>query len=298
MEHLLSINDLSKKEILKLIKLGQKIKKKPWKYSVKLPGKTLLMLFAKPSLRTNLSFNVGMHQLGGHAIFYDLGFSKWGKKESIKDSSRVLSRYVDIIMARLYEHKNMLELANYSEVPVINGLDDDEHPCQILGDFLTIKEKFRGWRRVKICYVGDGNNNVTHSLIFGCDKLRMDLVVSCPDKREFLPDKKVIGKTPYIYEKDSRKAVKGCDVVYTDSWMSYQIPASEKKRRVRVLKPFQVNRKLFNLNNDSVFMHCLPAGRGYEVTDEVIDSDRSIVYDQAENRLHIQKAILLKLLKK
>ena len=297
MKHLISLADMNKSEIIEIINLASLIKKNQSKYGNKLNGKTLLMLFAKPSLRTRLSFEIAMLKLGGHAIFYDIANSPLGKKESIKDFAKVSSRYVDAIMARLFEHKDMLELAKYSDVPIINGLDNSQHPCQILGDLLTIKEKLKRLNKLRICYLGDGNNNVTHSLIIACNKLGIDIVISCPDKKEFLPDKKVIDGDKYKYEKDPKKAVKDCDVIYTDSWMSYHIPESQKNKRVKILNPYQVNNKLFSINKKALFMHCLPAGRGYEVTDDVIDSKRSIVYDQAKNRLWIQAAILLKLIK-
>ncbi|MFH1592568.1 MAG: ornithine carbamoyltransferase [Candidatus Woesearchaeota archaeon] len=297
MKHLISLKDLSKKEILGLVDSASKIKKTPKKYSSELKGKTLLMLFAKPSLRTRLSFEVAMLKLGGHAIFYDIANSPLGKKESIKDGAEVISRFCDAVMARLFEHKDIVELAKYSDIPVINGLTNQMHPCQILGDFLTIKEKVGRLNKLKICYIGDGNNNVTHSLIIGCGKLGIDIVVCCPNKKEFLPDKKVIGNLRYKYEKDPKKAVKNCQILYSDSWMSYHIPEPQKKKRVAILKPYQVNKRLFDVNKKVLFMHCLPAGRGYEVTDDVIDGKRSIVYLQAENRMWSEMGILLKLLK-
>lgn len=296
-KNLLSLEDWSGKEILKLIKLGRKIKHGPHHYKDKLKGKTLLMIFAKPSLRTRLSFEIGMSKLGGHSVFYDLSHSTLGKKESIKDFSKVISRYADIVMARLYEHKQIEELAKHSSVPVINGLTDDFHPCQILGDFLTMNETLGNLKKIRIAYLGDANNNVTHSLIVGCDKLGMEITVSCPDKKEFLPNKNAIGKAKYRYEKDPKKAVRNADVIYTDSWMSYNITKTAEKRRARALKPYQVNGKIFDVSKKALFMHCLPAKRGHEVTDDVIDSKRSVVYQQAENRMWIQMAILLKYLK-
>ncbi len=298
MKHLLSLNDYSKKEILDFIDLAQKIKKNYNKYSSKLKDKTLLMIFAKPSLRTHLSFDVGMHKLGGHSIFYNLEQSTLGKKESIKDFSEVVSRYVDLVMARLYEHKDMLELAKYSDVPVVSGLDNYEHPCQALGDLLTIKEKFGKFKGLKLTYLGDGNNNVTHSLMFACSKVGIDMTVSCPNKNEYLPNEGVIKKTKVKIVNDPLLAVKDSDILYTDTWMSYHIKESQKKRRINELRKYQINKKLFIINKKTLFMHCLPAGRGYEVTDDVIDSKRSIIYDQAENRMWVQMAILLKLLKK
>lgn len=296
-KHLISLKNYSEIEILDIISLAQKIKKQPKNYSTKLKGKTLLMLFAKPSLRTRLSFEIAMLQLGGHAIFYDIANSPLGKKESIKDGAKVISRFCDAIMARLFEHKDMQELAEYSNIPVISGLDNQEHPCQILGDLLTIKEKFKKLNNLTIAYLGDANNNITHSLIYACKKLRIKLIISCPNRKKFLPNKELFTKKDYIYIKKPKKAVLKADIIYTDTYQSYHIPENEIKSRVRKLKKYQINEKLFNINKKALFMHCLPAVRGEEVTDEVIDSKRSIVYDQASNRLPIQQAILLKLLK-
>ncbi len=296
MKHLLSLNDWSKKEIEDTIELAIKLKKNPHKCINALSCKTLLMLFAKPSLRTHLSFDIAMYQLGGHAIFYDLSHSTLGEKESIKDFSKVISRYADVVMARLYAHKDIEELARYSDVPVVNGLTDYYHPCQALGDFMTIKEKLGKIRGVKVVYLGDANNNVTHSLILEAQRVGASLIVSSPNKKEFLPNPAAIGKARYEYEKNPERAVKNADVIYTDTWMSYQIPKSQEKRRMKFLKMYQANGRLFAVNKKALFMHCLPAKRGAEVTDEVMDSPRSIVYDQAENRMWSEKAILLKLL--
>ncbi|MBI2507637.1 ornithine carbamoyltransferase [Candidatus Woesearchaeota archaeon] len=286
MKHLLSIKDFSKEEILDFISLAEKIKRKPKKFSKKLLGKTLLMLFAKPSLRTHLSFDIAMYQLGGHAIFYDLSHSVLGEKESIKDFSKVTSRYVNVIMARLYEHKQLEELAKYSLIPVINALTNFSHPCQILGDLLTIKEHFGKLDGIKLTFIGDADNNITTSLIYACPKVGIKLNIVCPKELKT----KISGRYSLSF---SSKDAKG-DIVYTDTWYSYHVPKSQYAKRKNLLKPFQVNKKLLG---KAKFMHCLPASRNEEVTDEVIDSKQSLVYDQAENRLHIEKAILLKLLK-
>jgi len=286
MKHLLSLKDYSREEILDFISLAEKIKRKPKKYSKKLQGKTLLMLFAKPSLRTHLSFDVAMYQLGGHAIFYDLSHSVLGEKESIKDFSKVTSRYVNVIMARLYEQAQLEELAKYSSVPVINGLTNFSHPCQILGDLLTIKEHFRKLDGIKLIFIGDADNNITTSLIYACPKVGIKLNIICP--KELKP--KIPGKYSLSF---NPKDAKG-DITYTDTWYSYHVEKSQYAKRKKLLKPFQVNKKILG---NAKFMHCLPASRGEEVTDEVMDSKQSLVYDQAENRLYIEKAILLKLLK-
>jgi ornithine carbamoyltransferase len=291
MKHLLSLADYSKKEILDVIELAQRVKKNPKKYSRKLQGKKLLMLFAKPSLRTRLSFEVAMLELGGHAIFYDMATSPLGKKESIKDGAHVTNLYVDAIMARLYEHATLVEFAQNSKHPVINGLTNSFHPCQVLGDLLTIKEVFGNYD-ISLSYFGDANNNVTHSLIVGCNKLEIPITISCPRKKEFMPDENTVRGLDYRIVGVSEGA--NANVIYTDSWQSYHIKDKDMARRKKVLRPFQVNNKIFS--GDSYFMHCLPALRGAEVTSDVIDGSRSLILQQAENRLHIEKAILLKVL--
>ena len=294
--NLLSIADLTEKEIHDLINLGIKIKKSPNKYRKKLKNKSLLMLFAKPSLRTHLSFDLAITQLGGHPIFYNMENSPLGKKESIKDGAKVMSRYVDVIMARLYEHSEMQELAKFSSIPIISGLDNYEHPCQILGDLMTIEEHLHTIKDFKLAYLGDANNNITHSLMFASKKLGFKLNIACPKNKEFMPLPNVLSSTKTKIT-NIKEAVKGADIIYADSWMSYHVPESQYKRRKKILKPFQINSNLMSLSKKALFMHCLPAKRGDEVTDEVMDSKRSIIYDQAENRLHIQKAILLRALK-
>ncbi len=291
--HVLSLKDVSHDEIRGILNLARKIKKNPRKYENALRRKSLLMIFAKPSLRTHLSFDIAMYQLGGHAVFYDLSHSTLGKKESVTDFSQVVSRYVDIVMARLFEHQAIEDLAHNATVPVINGLTDYFHPCQILGDFLTIEEHLGSLEGRSICFVGDANNNVTHSLIEGCHTMGMRLVVSCPKDKLYLPNPAAFGNDPYVYEEKPAKAVKDVDIVYSDSWMSYHIPKKQETKRLKSLKPYQVNDALMKQNARMKFMHCLPATRGIEVTDSVMDSDRSIVYDQAENRMHVEKAILL-----
>jgi ornithine carbamoyltransferase len=295
---LLTLGNYSKKELMDLVDLAWETKRDKKKYSKSMDGKRMLMIFAKPSLRTRLSFETAMLEMGGHAIFYDLKESTLGKKESIKDFGKVVDGYVDIIMARLYSQKDLEKLAKWSEVPVINGLTDDYHPCQILGDLLTIKEKLGDFNGKKIVYVGDANNNVTHSLIQACWKLGIEIIISCPESKKYMPDKKEIGKAKYIFVGNPLEAVKDADVIYTDTWMSYQIKESEKKLRTKTLKKFQVNKKLMSVSSKAGFMHCLPAHRGDEVTSEVLDGNKSWVYEQAENRTFAEKAVILKLLGK
>ena len=289
MKDLISLQNVTEKDILDIINLAQKIKKSPSKYRIKLKNKVLLGIFEKPSLRTRLSFEVAMYQLGGHTIFYDLSNSPLGKgKESLEDTARVISRYIDIVMARVYSQESLVKLAKYGSVPVINGLTDYEHPCQILGDLLTIKEKLRRISNIKIAYIGDAKNNVTHSLMFACSKLKIKMSIACPKTMQPLIKVKGIEVT-----QDINKAVKDSDIIYTDSWMSYQIPKSEHNKRIKILKNYQVNSSVMNISKKALFMHCLPAQRGEEVTNDVIESKKSIVFDQVHNRLFIQKAVLL-----
>ncbi len=249
-----------------------------------------------------------MVQMGGHAIYYELGAgSPWGKgKESVEDTARVASRYVNAIMARLYSQADLESLAKYASIPVINALTDYEHPCQILGDLMTLKEKTKQLRGLKLAYLGDGNNNVTHSLIFGCSKMGLGMSIGCPKGTDYEPQSAVLAKAKEFARKtgskievvhNARSAVSQADVVYTDSWMSYHIPEEKRDERFTIFKPFQVTAQLMSYAKPSaVFMNCLPAQRDAEQTAEVIDGPQSIVFDQAENRLHIQKAILLTLM--
>ncbi len=306
--NLLSVNDFSKPEVLHIIEWAKRIKKNPNAYATALKDKTLLMLFEKPSLRTRLSFEVGMTQLGGHAIFYSIKDSPLGKKESISDTARTASRYVDIIMARTFAHSDLEELAKHADVPVINALSNFAHPCQILCDLMTIQEKGKSIEKIKLAYFGDCNNNVTHDLMYAAGVVGFEIAVCCPPEEQFEPQRKVFDDVTELCSKnggklvvtgDVKEAAKGADVVYTDSWMSYHIPESEKEARVKALLPYQVNSKVMGMaKKDAVFMNCLPAMRGFEQTAEVIDGPQSIVFDQAENRLHIQKAIMLYLLGK
>ena len=291
-----------------LIKKGIEVKRNPKKFHNRLYERSLMTFFQAPSLRTEVSFDVAMFEMGGEIVDYHTETSPWAKgKESIEDVSRVISRYCDGIMIRMYSHKDLLKFARCSSIPVINGLTTVEHPCQIVGDFMTIVEEKGKLKGLKLVYVGDANNNVTHSLLLGCGLIGVNMSVCCPKKKEFLPDSKILKKARQLARKskvkievtdDVEKGVKDADIVYTDSWMSYAIPKSQHVRRKKVLKKYQVNSKLMGMaKRDAIFMHCLPAKRGEEVTKGVIDGEQSVVFDEAENRLHIQKAILLKLIK-
>lgn len=290
----LTLKDIEDDELSHLLNEAIDIKLNHAKYENRLKNKTLLMIFAKPSLRTRLSFESGMHKLGGNAIFYELGDSVIGKKESVRDAAKAMSRYADIIMARLYAHEEIEELAKHSDVPVINGLTDFAHPCQVLGDLMTIKERFGKFQGLKLSYFGDANNNVTHSLMYGCDKAGINMTICCPKKAEFMPNPKVAAQTSAKIEFDPEKAIVGADIVYTDSWMSYHIPESEKAKRLIELENYRVTQAFFaKANPKAVFMHCLPAQRGLEVAEEVIDSTQSIIFDQAENRMWAQMALMI-----
>ncbi len=293
-KHLISINDLTKKDIELIFKTADKLYRR--KLSA-LRQKTLAMIFEKSSTRTRISFEVAMTQLGGHALDLTTTKLQASRGEAVKDTAAVVSRYVDGIMARLYSHEHLLEMARHSSVPVINGLTDFLHPCQALADLYTIKKK-KGLKNVKLVYIGDANNNVCHSLMHCCHKLDVNMAVCCPKK--YLPDEQIMKNTHNsIKITDSiSEALKDADVVYTDTWVSMG-QEKEAKKKIADLKPYQVNSKLMHLaKSDAIFMHCLPAHRGQEVTDKVIDSEKSVVYDQAENRLHVQKAILYLLMKK
>ncbi|MDP2908913.1 MAG: ornithine carbamoyltransferase [Nanoarchaeota archaeon] len=293
--NLLTLDDWSSKDIGSVLDLAQVIKKDPKKYYDTLTNKTLAMLFWKTSTRTRISFESAMTQLGGHAQYLDWRTTNLALG-SLKDEIKCISRYVDVIMARVYGHADIEAIAEASNVPVINGLSDMFHPCQILADLLTVKEKFNRLKGLKLAYVGDGNN-VCNTLLIGCAKMGVEISVATPKGYE--PNKKVVE----IAKKTSKvslfnkpeEAVKNADVVYTDTWVSMG-QESDKEKRINDFKGWTVDSRMMKLTKNAYFMHCLPAHRGYEVSDEVIDSKNSIVYDQAENRLHAQKAILLKCL--
>ena len=301
--HLLKISDLSKEEIEKIINKASEIKQNPQIFDSTLKGETLLMIFEKPSLRTRISFEVGMQQLGGHAIFYSIKDSPLGKKENIHDTAKAASRYVNIIAARLFKRHDMWDLAHHSEVPVINMLDDFAHPCQMMGDFLTIKEKKGRLDNLKISYFGDAYNNVTYDLMRIAAIFGLELDVACPVGSAYTPEQVVLDEVSQISKEtgayvniihDAYNAARDSDIVYTDSWMSYGIPVDKEEERRKIFTPFQVNSQIMETAKpDAIFMNCLPAKRGYEQTAEVIDGPQSFVFDQAENRLHGQKSIML-----
>jgi ornithine carbamoyltransferase len=304
MEHLVSAEELPSAEIWELLKLATDLKKE-WKRGRNEPvlaGKSLAMVFQKPSLRTRVSFEMGMLHLGGSALYLSPQEIQLGQRESVADVARVLSRYVDGIMARVFDHAHIEELAAHASVPVINGLSDYVHPCQGLSDVFTIYEKKGALKGVTLAYLGDGNN-VAHSLMFAGAKMGMEIRVATP--AGFEPEEEVVSRASelsretggkVVLDSDPRSAVSGADVIYTDVWASMG-QEDEREARLPLFQPYQVNAELLaSARRDAVVMHCLPAHRGEEITDEVVDSPQSIVLDQAENRMHFQKAILVRLI--
>jgi len=291
---LLTGDEISSKEFLELIDFSIKLKEenKTVKGKQLLENKTLAMLFEKPSTRTRVSFETGMKQLGGHTIILSLNEMQHSRGESVEDTAKTLSGYVDGIVARVYEHSFIEDLAKHATVPVINGLSNSYHPCQTLADFMTIKEHKKKFKDLKIAWIGDGNN-VCNSLIFGCSKTQTDIVIATPKGFEPNPEvvKKASENTTIDLTTDPESAVKDADIVMTDTFTS--IHTSDPKRTENFLPSFQVNEYLMEkAKNDAIFMHCLPAKRDQEVTSAVIDGSQSVVWDQAENRLHSQKALL------
>lgn len=298
--HFLTLLDYRSEEIFYLLEQAVKLKKaqKEGNCPQLLKGKSLGMIFENASTRTRVSFEVGMTQLGGHALFLSPRDLQIGRGEPIKDTAQVLSRYVDAIMIRTNSHEAVEQFANYSQVPVINALTDYYHPCQAMADLLTIYEYKGTFKGLKVAFVGDGNN-VCHSLMIASAKVGMDIAVATPKGYEMNEGiveraKKVAQETgaAITITNDPVEAVENADVIYTDVWtsMGYE---SEQEERKKIFVPYQVNKELAShAKNDYIFMHCLPAHRGEEVTEEVIDSEHSVIYDEAENRLHAQKAIL------
>jgi ornithine carbamoyltransferase len=291
MKNLISIADMNRSEIESVFRLTGRLRKDPFRPLLK--NKVLAMIFAKPSTRTRISFRVAMNHLGGHAIYLSRDDTQLGRSETIGDTARVISRYCDFILARLFAHKNILEIAKHSSVPVINGLTDLLHPCQALTDLYTVKDKLGSMKGVRLAFVGDARNNVTHSLMHCCRKLGVEMRIGCPDKLR--PDPGIMKESPALVFKSPKDAVKKADVVYTDTWVSMG-QESKALSLTRALRPYQVNKTLLKSAKKGVIvMHCLPAHRGYEITDDVMDGPQSVVFDQAENRLHVQKAILVML---
>jgi len=301
---LLSIHDLTVEEVEKILDVAKKLKKMQ-KQGVAhefCKGQTLAMLFSKASTRTRVSFETGFHQLGGHAIFLNDKDSQIGRGEPLRDTARVLSRMVDGIMIRTFSHDSVMELAKYATIPVINGLTDLLHPCQALTDLLTIEEHLETLQGRKLVYVGDGNN-MAHSLMFACAKAGMHMV--CASPKGYQPDPVVVKQAQedavltgctVTVEEDIFKAVKDADVLYTDVWTSMGQEA-EREIRLQALHDYQINSELLKAANEgAIVLHCLPAHRGEEITEDVLEGPQSVVWDEAENRLHTQKAVMVLLM--
>lgn len=297
---LISIADLTLEEVYEIFDVSKTLKEKLYTGEPHrlLEGKTLGMIFAKPSTRTRISFETGIYQLGGYGMYFNQNDLQLGKSENVHDTAKVLSRYLNGIMIRTFSHQDVVDLAKYASIPVINGLTDLLHPCQVLADLFTVLEKRRRLQGLKLAYIGDGNN-MAHSLLNGCSKVGMDISIASPSGYKPLKEivehaeknAKYMGSKVEILD-DPVAAVKNADIVYTDVWasMGQEKEAEDRKKK---FAPFQVNPGLVkNAKEDYLFMHCLPAHRGDEVVDEVADSPNSIIFDEAENRLHVQKAIM------
>ena len=304
MKHLINLNDVSLEEIEGIFTLAARLKndlKQGTEHHL-LKGKTLGMIFSKSSTRTRVSFEVGMYQLGGYPMFLSSSDIQLGRGETIYDTAQVLSRYISGIMIRTFKHSDVEDLARYGTIPVINGLTDLMHPCQILADLFTVYEVKGKLQGLKMAYVGDGNN-VANSLLHGCAKTGMDIYVATPsnygcDGTIIEEAKQTAAKSgsKVILTADPEEAVRDADVIYTDTWVSMGQEA-EKEMRVKIFMPYQVNDKLFSkAKEDAIFLHCLPAYRGLEVTESIIDGPNSVVFEEAENRLHVQKAIMATLM--
>lgn len=304
LDNFISIHDLTLYQFSKILDISREIKDNPHRFRNKLKGKILAMIFQKPSLRTRMTFEVGMLQLGGEAVYLSPSDIQIGTRETVYDMGKNLERWVDAIMIRTFAHQNVIDLAQACHIPVINALTDLLHPCQAMADFFTLKEKQGDLANFKLAYVGDGNN-VCHSLLYAAAKAGSKMSVATPPGYE--PDPKIRkqaeenGKetgASFSFINDPSEAVENADAIYTDTWASMG-QEQEKEKRGEIFAPFQVNKSLMaKAKKGAFFMHCLPAHRGEEVTDDVIDSSQSIVYDQAENRLHVQKVIMLSLLGK
>jgi ornithine carbamoyltransferase len=300
MDHLLSIKELSQQQLLELLSLAKEIKANPSEYRKALDGKSVVMLFEKPSLRTRVSFDIGINKLGGHCLYLDQQNGALGKREPVSDFAANISCWADAIVARTFAHSTIEQLAEHGSVPVINALSDMYHPCQGLADFLTLSEQFDDVSKVKLAYVGDGNN-VTHSLMYGAALLGATMTVVCPEGH--FPDGKVVLEAQEIAAAhggtliltSNIEQIEDQDAIYTDTWISMGDKASLDEIKAK-FDPYQVDKALMDKAGAQYFMHCLPAYRGLEVTAEVVDGDGSLILQQAENRMHAQNAVLVTLL--
>ncbi|HOV69716.1 MAG TPA: ornithine carbamoyltransferase [Clostridia bacterium] len=303
-KHLLTLQDYTPDEILQVLSLALKLKKlqKDGIEHHYLKGKTLAMIFTKSSTRTRVSFQTGIYQLGGQGLFLSSSDIQLGRGETIHDTAKTLSRYVDGIMIRTFKQSDVEDLARYGSIPVINGLTDLLHPCQVLADLMTVYEKKGALSGLKLAFIGDGNN-VCHSLMIACSKLGIDFSLACPEGHwpnteivEKCRDNAVVSDAKIVITTDPKKAITDADAVYTDVWASMG-QESEAAQRMQVFTPYQVNKELFSqAKKDAIFLHCLPAHRGEEVTEDIIDGPNSVVFDEAENRLHAQKAVMVLLM--
>ena len=301
---LIKLSEYSSAEIIGLINSADRLKKQKGKLRKDLKGKSVALVFQKPSNRTRVSFAVGIYELGGHSLYLGPEEISLGKRESTYDVAKTLSRYVHCIVARVFDNKDIMELAQYADVPVINALCDLYHPCQALADIQTIREQFGKFKGLTLSYVGDGNN-VFHSLVMACAKVGINVRFAGP--RGYDPNPEIVNLAKETAKKnkcsielgrDAKEAVKGADVIYSDVWVSMG-QENETEKRIKEFEGYQINQDLVKLaDKNYVFMHCLPAHRGLEVTADIIDGKHSVIFDQAENRLHAQKAVLLELLVK
>ena len=299
----LTLDDIKRDEIFEIFELTEKLKKTP--YNNLLKNKNFILLFFKHSTRTRTSFQIGIEQMSGKAYFVDAKKTQLARGEAAEDTANTLERYTDGMIIRLHSHKTLERIASALDKPVINALSDLTHPCQILSDLFTIKEKFGSFERLKLVYVGDGNN-ICNSLLLGCSKIGMNISVACP--KGFEPNKKIlelarnyarVTKSKVVVGTEPKTIVKDANIIYNDTFIGMGDEKGKKKRLKIFLPKYQVNKKLLKYAQpDFIYMHCLPAHRGEEVTKNVIDGPHSIVFDQAENRLHVQKALLVKMLKR
>ena len=298
--NLISLADISATSLNEILNLTKELKKKPLSKSSFLKNKSIALIFAKPSLRTRVSFEVGINQFGGNSITIKMDEISVGIRENVEDIGNVLSKYVSAIVIRTFEQKQIGELGKYSTVPVVNALSNDEHPCQIISDLFTIKETFKDLSGLKLTYVGDGNN-VAHSLILGCAMTNIDISIASPEN--YMPDsyfvetaKRINPKIKIELTNNPKQATKNANVLYTDVWTSMG-QEKELKKRIKVFKPYQINDELLSYaDKKAIVLHCLPAHREQEISGKVFDRFSEVIYRQAENRLHAQKAILMKLI--
>lgn len=303
-KHFLSINDLTVKELQDILYLSKRLKSNKRKFNTFLQGKTLGLLFNKPSTRTRVSFEAGIHQLGGDTIFLTEKEIQTGRGESISDTAKVLSRYLDGIVIRTFQHNDIIEFSKNAAIPIINGLTGLLHPCQIISDIFTIVEKKRSTKNLNLAYIGDGSNNIAHSWLLAVGKTGINLKIATPPP--FQPDPEILKLAQQNVREtkagsieltaDPKTAIKDADIVYTDVWVSMG-QEKERQERLNQFRPYQINNTLIkSAKPDALIMHCLPAHPGEEVTTELLYSPQSIIFDQAENRLHAQKALLIQLL--